>query len=423
MSTPSLAMSARCTVLLLAAGLIGAAPAALAVEGVSTPGLTRAVEAAWQRASEARHAEGESVRADFDRRIARSLAADNPSASFSREEGDWYRGARAGSGTETELRLNWPLWMPGQRRAAMQAARADVDWAQANLAVARLEVAGKVREAAWDVASRQAEHDLVEVRVGFLKKLADDVARRVDAGDLARSDLLAAQADLFAAQAELADSERVLHASHTNWRVLTGLDELPDAKEIENESHVDIAALLAAAGTPPAVTAAEQMVQRAEGGLTASRRSLGAPPELSLGVKDERDGPDGPGDRSLMAELTVPLGVGARRSKVRAQAQTELDVAQAELVLARSRHEAELENAKLAIDLADAQLENESKRAGLLAERVRLMQRAFSAGEIALSDLLSSNRNSAEAEAALARRHAEHGLAHARLLQVIGKLP
>lgn len=387
------------------------------------PTLAEAVDAAWRIAIEVRRAEGETQRADINRRIARSLAADNPSLSFSRNEGDWYGGARAGTATETEVGLSWPLWMPGQRRATMDAARADVSWAEANLAQARLEVAGQVREVAWDVAARQAALDLVEARVGFLTRLSDDVVRKVEAGELARSDALAARADLLAAEAGRDDARRELHDSHTRWRVLTGLEELPDTSEIENEAHADAAALLAAAGTPPLLVAAEQAVRRTEGEATAARRSLGAPPELTFGAKEESDGIGALGERSLTLELRVPLGVGARRSLVRAQAQTALDVAEAELALARSRHAANLEAAQLAIELADRQLDSERQRAALLDERLRLMQRAFAAGEISLAELLLGNRASAEADADLARRHAEHGLAHARLLQVIGTLP
>jgi len=402
--------------------LLGIVPLASAIEG-QTPGLSRAVEAAWQRSVEARQAEGESTRADAGRRIARSLVADAPSLSLSRNEGEWYGGARAGAGTETEVGVSWPLWMPGQRRAARDAAHADVGWAQANLAVARLAVAGAVREAAWDVASRQAELDLVQARVGFLKKLADDVERRVAAGDLARIDALSARADLLAAEAEAADAQRQLHASHAQWRVLTGLDTLPDTNEIENEAHADTDTLIAAAGEPPVLQAAELAVRRAEGNLASVRRSLGAPPELTIGAKEEAEGPGALGERSLTVELSIPLGTGARRDLVRARAQTDLDMAQAELTLVRSRHAADLEDARLAISLADQQLDAETERAKLLSERVQLMQRAFSAGEIDLAQLLLTNRYSAEAEADLARRHAEHGLAHARLLQVIGMLP
>lgn len=80
--------------LLLAVAMLAVAPPAFAVEG-RTPGLARAVDAAWQRAAEARRAEGETVRAATGRRIARSFAADEPALSYSRTDGEWYGGNRA----------------------------------------------------------------------------------------------------------------------------------------------------------------------------------------------------------------------------------------------------------------------------------------------------------------------------------------
>lgn len=407
---------------LLVAAWLAATPPAAAAEG-RTPGLARAVDAAWQRAVEARHAEGETVRATTGLRIARSFAAGEPALTYARTDGRWYGGSRAAAGSETEVALSWPLWMPGQRGAASRAASADVGWADANLAQARLEVAGKVREAAWDIAMARAELGLAQTRVDFLKKLADDVDRRVVGGDLVRADALAARADALEAEVELADAQRELHAKQAEWRVLTGLEQMPDAGEIENESHIDVDKLVAAAGTPPAVRVAEQAVQRAEGQLTAVRRSLGAPPELSVGTKHEVAGPGQPGERSLVVELSVPLGVTARRSQLRAQAQAELDAAQAELTLARSRQAAELEAAKLAIALADRQLDAGRQRMQMLGERSQLLQRAFATGKIDLAELLRTLSASAEADDSLAHRQAEHGRAHARLLQAIGMLP
>lgn len=411
------------TRVLVAACLLALAPTAWAGAGAATPGLARAVDAAWQRAAQARHAEGELDRTGYQRRIARSLAADTPSISYSREEGQWYGGRDAADGVETEVGIAWPLWMPGQRGAAIRAARADQAWAEANLSVTRLEVAGQVREAAWEVAASQAGHDLATARVTFLRKLAADVSRRVAAGDLARTDALSAEADLLAAEAELADAQRALQASHSQWKVLTGLDELPDANEIENEAHVDADSLLASAGPAPGVIAAEQAAQRARAGLSVARRSLGAAPELGISAKEEKELPGLRGDRSLIVSLSVPLGVGARRSQQRAAAQTELEASEAELAMARARQQAAVESARLVVGLADQQLENERRRVALMAERNKLVQQAFAAGEVSLAEVLLTSRQSAEADADLARRHADHGLAHARLLQVIGILP
>ncbi|WP_454831834.1 TolC family protein [Pseudoxanthomonas wuyuanensis] len=398
-------------------------PAALAAPAAEGPGLARAMEAAWQRAVEARRAQGEAARARAGHIAARSFAAEAPSLEFSRRQGDWYGGTAASDVRETEVGLSWPLWLPGQRGAAVGAARTDIEWAQANMAVARLEVAGQVREAAWEVATRQAGLELAQARVDFLSKLAGDVERRVASGDLARSDSMAARADLLAAQAEQADARRELQASHSRWSVLTGLRALPDTRDIEKDSHADLDALQAGAGQPPQLRLAELTAERAQRRLALARKSRSDAPELTLGATEESEGPGLPVERSLTLALRVPLGTRARNAPLRAQAQSEADIAEAELTLARARHAADLEDARLAVELADRQLENERDRTGLLDERAALMRKAFSAGEIPLADLLLAMRYAAEAAADFARRHAEHGLAHARFLQVIGTLP
>jgi len=403
--------------------IVGNIVAAAEPAASETVDLARAVQAAWQRAALAREAEGELLRTDAGRRIAHSLAADAPSLEYARTEGDWYGGARAGSGREVEAGINWPLWLPGQRRAAIQAARADSGWAQSNLDLSRLEVARQVREAVWEVASAQAMLHLAGARVEFMRTLAADVARRVDAGELAYSDDLAAQADLMAAQGELADAGRSVQDSHARWKVLTGLEALPDVGEVERESAEQLEALIEGAGIAPPVRAAELALQRAGAEHQAVRRSLGAPPELSLGSKEERAAPGAPPERSVTLALRIPLGLGARRTRARVQAQTALEVAEAELVLARSQYAQDLHSARTALQLAREQRAREQRRAALLGERLGLMRQAFAAGEIDLNALLLATRLSAEADAELARRQAGYGLAHARLLHTIGVLP
>lgn len=399
-----------------------AAPSADA-PATEAPSLAKAVEAAWQRAVEARQAQGEAARAQAGRIAARSFAAEAPSLEFSQREGSWYGGRDAASDRETEVGVAWPLWLPGQRGAALGAAQADIEWSQANLDAARLDVAGQVREAAWTVATRQAELGLAQTRTRFLRTLAADVDKRVAAGDLARSDSLAARADLLAAEAEEADARRELQTGHAQWTVLTGLQQLPDPAEIEQESHVDLAALSAQAEQSPRLRQGELAAERAQRRLDLARKSRADPPELTFGAREETAGPGAASERSLILALRVPLGTRARNAPLRAQAQSEADVAEAELIRVRAQHRADVDNARLAIELADQQLQAERSRSDLLGERARLLQAAFNAGEIPLSDLLLASRNAAEADAALARRHAEHGLAHARLLQAYGILP
>ncbi len=408
---------------LLLASLLLVAPAASVAGIAGRPTLVEAVDAAWRIAVEARHADSESRRAEAGMRVARSFAADSPALAWSREEGDWYGGARAGSATETEIGLSWPLWMPGQRRAAVDASRADAAWASANLAQARLEVAARVRETAWDIAARQAELGAAQSAVDALVELAGVVERRVAFGDLATSDLLASRAGVLDAEMARDDALRRLEAARARWTVLTGYEETVDAGEMEAETRIDSRSLLSRAGTPPSLVAAEASVRRAEGERAAVRRSLGAPPELTLGAKEESDGPGAMGDRSLVLALRIPLGFGARRELAQATAQSALDVAQAELSLARSKHAADLAAARSDFEITGRQLEGARQRAELLSRRQQMMERAFAAGEIPLAELLLAHRDSRAARADLARRKAERGLAHTSLLHAIGAFP
>jgi cobalt-zinc-cadmium efflux system outer membrane protein len=94
-----------------------------------------------------------------------------------------------------------PLWLPGQRAARAGTADAAAAQAQAAEQVARLRLAGELREAAWQLAAPAGRGGPGRHAGQALKQLADDVERRVRAGDLARADSLAAQAEQLAATA------------------------------------------------------------------------------------------------------------------------------------------------------------------------------------------------------------------------------
>ena len=92
----------------------------------------------------------------------------------------------------------------GKRSARGAAVDADLELARAAVEAGRLHYAGLVREAAWAIAAQRAEVDLANAQVRYLQGLADDVARREKAGDLAHADALAANAETLAASREAA---------------------------------------------------------------------------------------------------------------------------------------------------------------------------------------------------------------------------
>jgi outer membrane protein, heavy metal efflux system len=380
-----------------------ASPASAPIPTAGTVSLRAALEAAWQRAVVAREREGQRRRAEVDRAVASSLWAAPPSLAMSHRD-DRLQG-NAGR-RETEIGVAVPLWLLGQRAARAGTAEAAATQALAAEQVARLRLAGDLREAAWQLAALQAEMAQAEAQAQALKQLADDVDRRVRAGDLARADALAALKT---------DVQQRLQAARSRWTLLTGLTAAPDLK-------ADLATEAPAAAHPE-LQFASQSTELARQRVELMRRSRRDAPELTIGVRQDTPGRAESSQGSLVVGLRLPFGTDDRNRPLEAAALTELDVAQTQERRLRERLDSDIAAAREAQRSAQAQLEAETARARLLRERTTLIDKSFRAGETPLPDLLRALAAASQADSAAARQTAALGLARARLQQALGLLP
>ena len=375
--------------------------------------LAQAVEAAWHRTQAGAGAQAQTLRAQAEQEAAASLLAAPPALSLSQRSDRWQdnTGVR-----EREIGVALPLWLPGQRAARQAAAEAELKSAQAGGDLARLRLAAQLRELAWSLAGLNAERASLQAQQTYLQALAADVERRVRAGDLARTDALAAQGERLANEAELLAAEQRLQAERERWTALTGLpaDEVvagePEAPAVDIDQHPQLAQLAQAA-------------EAARRQLDATRRDLAEAPELSVGYRSERDGYGQPGRGSLTVGLRIPFGTASRNAPLRAAAQGVLDQALAEQDRTRLELAAGLAIARGELQSATAQAAMQRERAGLLRQRVTLLDQSFRAGETALPELLLAVQDAAQADAALARQQAALGKARAGLLQASGVIP
>ncbi len=376
--------------------------------------LRAALDAAWQRAVAARESEGQRRRAEADRAVAGSFWAAPPSLELS------HRNDRLQSNAgrrETEIGVAVPLWLPGQRAARAGTADAAAAQALATEQVARLRLAGELREAAWQIAAAQAELVQAGTQAQGLRQLADDVERRVRAGDLARADALAAQAEYLAAVALQSEVHQRLQAVRARWTLLTGLAGAPDLNAATND--------LTPGSSPPhpELQLASQSTEVARQRVELMRRSRRDAPELTVGVRQDVPGRAEASQGSLVVGLRLPFGTDDRNRPLEAAALSELDVAQTQEQRLRERVDSEIAAARDALRAAQAQLDAETARAGLLRERAALIDKSFRAGETPLPDLLRALAAAAQADSAAARQTAALGLARARLQQSLGLLP
>jgi outer membrane protein TolC len=372
--------------------------------------LSAAVEAAWRRSAQARTAEGHFGLATAQQAAADSLWAAPPALELS------YRSDRMldnNGRTETEAGLAWPLLLPGQRSARQAAAAAERSAAEASLAAARLKVAGEVREAAWAVVGRLSEAAVASENAKSLEALANDIDRRVKAGDSARADALAARAEFLAASAAAAESRQRLDVARAQWKTLTGMEQVPDPTEPVAGSRDD----------HPELEAAVLSAQSAASKLDVVRNSRSDPPELIVRYRTETAASGLPAERTVGLAIRIPLGTDDRNLPREKAALAEMEVARAEESRQRLRFAAEGASARNAVSLAEEQVAAEGTRAQLLRERAGLIEKSFRAGDTPLPELLRANTAAAQAEAAAAGQRAALGLARARLNQVNGQMP
>lgn len=391
-----------------------AAPPATSPATSASVSLRDALDVAWRRAVSAREADGQRRRAEAERSSADRLWAAPPTLALS-HRADRLLGS--GGGRETELGIAVPLWLPGQKAARAGTADGAVALAQAAEQAARLRLAGELREAAWQVASLQAEFHQAEAQAAALRQLADDVERRVRAGDLARADSLAAQAEQLAAASAVADTRQRLLAATARWTLLTGLTAPPD---LTAGTFIDTAADTA---RHPELQLANQATELARKRVDLMRQSRRDAPELTVGVRQDAPGRGQASQGSLIVGLRLPFGTDDRNRPLEAAALADLDIAQTQEQRLRERLDSELASARDAERSANAQLDAETARARLLRERATLIDKSFRAGETPLPDLLRALGAAAQADSAVARQTAALGLARARLQQALGLLP
>jgi cobalt-zinc-cadmium efflux system outer membrane protein len=369
----------------------------------ATVTLFQASEAAWQRAVQSRETESQGRRARAEQTAASSLWAAPPAIEMNHLNDRFHSSAGR---RETEVGFVWPLWLPGQR--------------DARSAAARLRVAGQVRESAWKLSAAMAEVASVSSQTRYLQQLAGDVQRRVNAGDLARADALAARGELLEAEAARSDADQRLNAARAQWRTLTGLEAMPEMVQSPTPADSETSASV---GEHPELIAATQAVERARRRVDAVSASRRDPPELSLRYREEAPGLGEAAQRGIGVGLKIPLGTDGRNAPLQAAAFGELDVAETTEQRLREHQAADVAVARAGLQSATRQLDSTRTRAQLLRERAQLIEASFKAGESSLPDLLRAANAAAQADAALARQQAALGLAHAQLQQALGLLP
>ncbi|MFN0162888.1 MAG: TolC family protein [Burkholderiales bacterium] len=376
--------------------------------------LRDAFEAAWRRAPQAQAAEARADEFAARRRAAEAFLPGPPTLGLEHSSDLVGRneGLRKYAG---EIAV--PLWLPGQKERAQAVIGAERGAYDSAVALARLRVAGEVRDAYWQARAAAAEVALAEATLANLLALEADVARRVRAGELARIDANRALAEAQLQRLTLADLRARALRAMSAFRALTGLTRLPDIDE--GRAGVQGATL----EDHPALRAAAQSVASLRARLAQVRGDDRDAPELGVGTTRERTDFARPWEQIVTLRLRVPFGSENRNRPRVAAANVELIEAQAVHSLAALQVAAEIDSAAREVATAEAALPLAESRAVLALETRDLVGLGFRAGEFDLTTRLRAERERTEADLARARAVLESGRAVARLKQAWGILP
>ncbi len=387
-----------------------------------TPTLKDAVEQAWIRSQQADLQAARRAELDARERVTGAWFPDSPTVGLDvrRDQPRWsepfgmQQGPERGK-NEWEPALAVPLWLPGQRAAQRRVIDEDREAATARAAADRLALAGEVREALWAAHRGRQNVALAQARLQAAEALEADVARRLRAGELARTDLLLAQSELLTARAALAQAHASERGTMDAYDALVGLRILPPP-EPEPPTRDAFDANPALQAQMDAIAAARARLDYAQ---TVRRDS----PTFAIVPRFDRDVGGGDYRNSVRVGIAIPLDTDVRNAPRIAAASTALAEAQIAAVATRRQLMIQVAQARAALESAEAQAAIATTQQRVALENLDLIERAFRYGERGLVDLLRVRTLAREAAVAAELARLDVGLSRARLNQAIGVLP
>jgi len=389
---------------------IGLLPSAMAA-----PTLAEVIDAALQHHPDRLLPAARKRLADGYRRQADALLGGDPAVALSAwndmiGNDDGYR--------EQQASLALPLRPPGLRDARRRQAELIDGEAEALTQRLRWQVAAGVLQRLWALHLAERELALDVRQHAAAIALEKTVARRVEAGELARSELLLAQQERLTREVIVQDARSALDKARADWLSFTGSSELPASftpTPLPAEASIDEDHPL----LRPARLAMERAIaQRYE---TQIRRREN--PVLSLYLKRDRGAARDPYNEYVGAEISIPFGTALHNAPALAEAAEQVEISRAAYAETRRQLTLNLTHARQELDRARAALTLAQKRDQLAQQRLHMSERAFELGETGLYLLLQARGKAIDAARELDRSQIRHQRAIVEYNLALGAIP
>lgn len=318
---------------------------------------------------------------------------------------------------EWQGELELPLWLSGQKAARQNVAND----AQSDLAASReallLQSAGRLREAVWEVEMNANFLLLADSRLDAAKALQQDVERRFQAGEMAKTDVMTAQNEAMVAETGKLRAEAELMHARYRYIVLTGLHEIPARLE-EQQSSLD-----GVTESHPLWREAEMRIALAQGEKSLTQAEKRENLQLLINARSQRGPFDNQYNDSVGFKLRIPFDSEIRSAPMLAAAEANVGRALSERESLRYQLETSMHEAEHNLGVTRTELKIVIRQNELAQENLRLARKAFQLGETDLVSLLRVQALTYEAERALSSRRTQLKWDIARYNQAVGVLP
>ena len=387
--------------------------------GAAAFSLKQAFDAAWSRQAEALALPSRRDAARAEQQAARAWTPAPPALEIA-EKSDRLnrnRGVR-----ELEVGIVVPLWLPDERSRSKALAEAQSSAVESRATAAQLRVSGTLRELWWQWQRDRVDADMANDQLSSAQRIAADVARRRQAGDLARADQHQSDGAVAAAESVLAQAQARVDASlqqlmaHTGVAMITAQQALTTPESTPDDAPADIDGHATVLALKDLATVAERTASLA----AAQSRSH---PELLLATTRERAAFGEPNQQTITLGVRFPFGDGPRHDARTATALADAAEAQTQLALERQRLLSEREAHRSQVASARVQLAAAERRAQLARESRGFFDKSFRLGETDLPTRLRIESEATDAERQAAGGRIDLAAAISAWRQSLGLLP
>jgi outer membrane protein TolC len=284
-------------------------------------------------------------------------------------------------------------------------------------AALRLEVAGLLRGALWDIAAAANAHAAANEAVTAAAEVLRIVERRNASGELPLSDVLLAQSALLERQQAVITLQAGLVDAERAYQSLTGLQRRPAVFEEPRSAREDFD------DGHPLLALASATIARSRAALELTERSARGNPVVTVGPRRQRDALTTVFNDSFAIGVKVPVGGKAHAVTVVAQEARVVAEAEAARGALLRRLDLDLHEATHTLLVLDGSLALAEQRRELAGRQWRMGQSAFAQGEIELRELLRLLESERNANREVERLRIERQRTIAAFNQALGETP